>query len=208
MHRLSRRSFVTGCADDFGGKRRARLRSSPFASSIRSRPEGRSMPWPACWPSSCAASLSRSVIVDNRTGAGGRIGVKAVTQAEPDGTTLLFATGPLIALQPHIYPNLGYDPMSDLLPISHVMQTDLAFAVGLGRARARSRRAQGLGAIQCRASVLRLAGSRHVVPFCRPRARPAVWASTFATSPIAALEPRCPIFWAGASRCTSRRHPN
>lgn len=73
--------------------------------------------------------LSRSVIVENLTGAGGRIGVKMVTQAEPDGASLLFATGTLISLQPHIYPNLGYDPMSDLLPLSHVMQTDLALAV-------------------------------------------------------------------------------
>jgi tripartite-type tricarboxylate transporter receptor subunit TctC len=74
------------------------------------------------------ASLGRAVIVENRTGAGGRIGVKSVVQAEADGATLLFAPGPLIALHPHIFQNLGFDPLADLLPISQVMQSDLALA--------------------------------------------------------------------------------
>ena len=73
-------------------------------------------------------SLGRAAIVENRTGAAGRIGVKSVVQAEADGATLLFVPGPLIALHPHIFQNLGYDPLADLLPISQVMQSDLALA--------------------------------------------------------------------------------
>src|SRR5262245_7293549 len=57
------------------------------------------------------ASLGRSVIVENRTGAGGKIGLVAVKQAAPDGATLLFAASPQIVLQPHLESNLGYDPM-------------------------------------------------------------------------------------------------
>ena len=45
-------------------------------------------------------------------------------------------------------------------------------------------------------------------PILPPWSSPGCRVSTFATCPIAAPEPRCPISWADASRCTSRRHPN
>jgi tripartite-type tricarboxylate transporter receptor subunit TctC len=75
-------------------------------------------------------SLGRSVIVESRTGAGGRIGLIAVKQAAPDGATLLFAAGGQIFLQPHLEPNIGYDPFADLLPISQIMKFDQGLAVG------------------------------------------------------------------------------
>jgi tripartite-type tricarboxylate transporter receptor subunit TctC len=71
-------------------------------------------------------SLGRSVIVENRTGAGGRIGLRAVKEAAPDGATLLFTTGGAITIHPHVYSNLGYDPLVDLLPITQVVKFDLA----------------------------------------------------------------------------------
>jgi tripartite-type tricarboxylate transporter receptor subunit TctC len=75
-------------------------------------------------------SLGRAVIVENRPGAGGRIGLRAVKEAAPDGTTLLFAPVALFAVHPHVYANLGYDPLVDLLPITQVVKFDLALAVG------------------------------------------------------------------------------
>src|SRR5215470_12248848 len=51
-------------------------------------------------------SLGRPVIVENRPGAGGRIGLRAVKEAAPDGATLLFATSGLFTLHPHVYANL------------------------------------------------------------------------------------------------------
>jgi tripartite-type tricarboxylate transporter receptor subunit TctC len=74
-------------------------------------------------------SLGRAVIVENRTGAGGRIGLRAVKEAAPDGATLLFTPGSAITIHPHVYPNLGYDPLVDLLPITQVIKVDLALAV-------------------------------------------------------------------------------
>jgi tripartite-type tricarboxylate transporter receptor subunit TctC len=76
------------------------------------------------------ASLGRSVIVESRTGAGGRTGLIGVKQAAPDGATLLFAAGSQIFLQPHLEPNIGYDPIADLLPISQIMKFDQGLAVG------------------------------------------------------------------------------
>jgi tripartite-type tricarboxylate transporter receptor subunit TctC len=76
------------------------------------------------------ASLGRSVIVESRSGGGGRIGLIGVKQAAPDGATLLFAAGGQIFLQPHLEPNIGYDPFADLLPISQIMKFDQGLAVG------------------------------------------------------------------------------
>ena len=73
--------------------------------------------------------LGRPVVVENRSGAGGRIGVKSVIDAAADGSTLLFVPGSLIVLQPHTEQELGYDPLVDLQPLAHIMQTDLALCV-------------------------------------------------------------------------------
>ncbi len=74
--------------------------------------------------------LGATVIVENRTGAAGRIGTQSVIRAEPDGTTLLLASLPLICIYPHSYAKLGYDPFTDLLPISQIALFDLTFAAG------------------------------------------------------------------------------
>jgi tripartite-type tricarboxylate transporter receptor subunit TctC len=130
MHRMSRRAFVAGgcCLSVFPAP--ARTQEQPLRIVFPFAAGGSTDAIARLLAEQLAVSLGRAVIVDNRAGAGGRLGVKAVTQAQPDGATLLFATGPLIALQPHIYTNLGYDPLRDLLPISQVMQSDLALAVG------------------------------------------------------------------------------
>ena len=73
--------------------------------------------------------LGRSVIVENKAGAGGRIGTQAAKDANPDGSTLLFAAGALFTLQPHLYENLGYDPFADFAPIGRVVKFDQALAV-------------------------------------------------------------------------------
>src|SRR5437868_6649699 len=62
-------------------------------------------------------SLSTTVIVENRTGAGGTIGSDAVVKSAPDGHTLLLGLMGPISIAPKIAPNLPYDPMKDLAPI-------------------------------------------------------------------------------------------
>jgi tripartite-type tricarboxylate transporter receptor subunit TctC len=60
----------------------------------------------------------QSVIVENKGGAGGMIGVEAVAKAAGDGYTLIVAdSGPLVIL-PAIQPKLPYDPIKDLAPIT------------------------------------------------------------------------------------------
>jgi tripartite-type tricarboxylate transporter receptor subunit TctC len=75
-------------------------------------------------------ALNRPVIVENKTGAAGRIGVQAAKDAPPDGNTLLFTATGQLAIQPHTTANAGYDPFADFVPISEVARTEVALAVG------------------------------------------------------------------------------
>jgi tripartite-type tricarboxylate transporter receptor subunit TctC len=68
---------------------------------------------------SISEQLGQPVIIDNRTGAGGTIGTRAVAQAEPDGYTLLMAF-PSHAANPALYASLPYDSEKDFVPISMV----------------------------------------------------------------------------------------
>jgi len=61
--------------------------------------------------------LGEKVIVDNRPGAGGTIGTKAVAHSDPDGYTLLLGYTGTLAVGPSLYKNPGYDPRRDFAPI-------------------------------------------------------------------------------------------
>jgi tripartite-type tricarboxylate transporter receptor subunit TctC len=65
-------------------------------------------------------SLGQSVIVDNRGGAAGNIGMSVAARAVPDGYTLLL-TSTAIAVNPALFNNLGYDPFKDFVPISELV---------------------------------------------------------------------------------------
>ncbi|HWT10967.1 MAG TPA: tripartite tricarboxylate transporter substrate-binding protein, partial [Roseomonas sp.] len=76
------------------------------------------------------AAFGRPAIVENRTGAGGRIGAQAVRAAAPDGATLLFAVAAQMVLQPHTDPAIGYDPVADFRPVAEVVRFTQVVAVG------------------------------------------------------------------------------
>ena len=62
-------------------------------------------------------SLGQTVLVENRTGGAGRIGVNAVKNAAADGSTLLFTPFAAVTIYPFAYRSLDYDPFTDLAPI-------------------------------------------------------------------------------------------
>ncbi len=73
-------------------------------------------------------ALGQPVVVDNRPGAGGTIGTELVAKAPADGYTLLLAPA-AHAINPSIYPKLGYDTERDLAPISIVASLPVVLAV-------------------------------------------------------------------------------
>jgi tripartite-type tricarboxylate transporter receptor subunit TctC len=74
-------------------------------------------------------ALGRTVLVENRTGGSGRIGVVAVKNAAADGSTLLITPIAPMAVYQHTYKSLGYDPIKDFAPVSQLAIFDFGLAV-------------------------------------------------------------------------------
>ena len=75
-------------------------------------------------------SLNQPVIVENRTGAAGRLAAEFVKGQPGDGMTLLMTPVANMAIMPHSHKGLRYDPFRDFVPVSHVANFQIAFAVG------------------------------------------------------------------------------
>ena len=74
------------------------------------------------------ASIGQTVVVENKPGAIGRIAAEAVKGATPDGTTLMvMPIGPM-AVVPHVYKDITYDPIKDFTPVAIGATFQFAFA--------------------------------------------------------------------------------
>ena len=69
------------------------------------------------------------IVIDNRSGAAGRIAADAVKSAEPDGYTLLLGTAGMMTMFPNAYRKLSYDPIKDFIPIVNAASFELAMVV-------------------------------------------------------------------------------
>lgn len=72
---------------------------------------------------------ANNVIIENRPGAGGQIGLSALKAAAGDGTTMIYTPASMITVYPHSYAKLPY-AQSDFAPITVGHATDHAFVVG------------------------------------------------------------------------------
>src|SRR3954447_12182682 len=80
-----------------------------------------------------SASLGQPVVIENRPGgAGGTVGTKAVTTADPDGYTLTLASPGPITVAPAINKNLDYDPLKQLVPVAMVAQSPFVLVINPG----------------------------------------------------------------------------
>ncbi len=72
---------------------------------------------------------ANNVIIENKPGAGGQLGVMTLKSSPADGTTMLYTPASMLTIYPHSYSKLGYK-QEDVTPISIGHSTDHALAVG------------------------------------------------------------------------------
>ena len=63
-----------------------------------------------------SALLGQNLVVENRSGAGGNIGIEAAARSAPDGTTLMICSEPM-TINPSLYQGVRYDPVRDFAPV-------------------------------------------------------------------------------------------
>jgi tripartite-type tricarboxylate transporter receptor subunit TctC len=127
MHQLSRRLVTFG----LGAAALRAISPAPmspaFAQSYPARPVRLIVPFP---PGNMSDLISRllvdemqtrqhaTLIVDNRAGATGAIGVQAAARAEPDGYTLLVSSNSPLTVNPAVRSDLPFDVMRDHAPVA------------------------------------------------------------------------------------------
>lgn len=72
------------------------------------------------------AVLGQNVIVENKGGGGGNIGVRLAARSDPDGHTLMLGHSATTAINPHLYKNPGYETLKDFVPIGLVAEMPVA----------------------------------------------------------------------------------
>jgi tripartite-type tricarboxylate transporter receptor subunit TctC len=73
--------------------------------------------------------LAVPVVVENHAGSNGNIAGDLVAKSPPDGYTLLLGQDSLIAINPHLYPKMPFDPLTDLAPVATLAANQFVFAV-------------------------------------------------------------------------------
>ena len=91
----------------------------PFGASSGLDPVGRAL------AERMTQQMGHSVVVENREGAGGTVGVKAGASAAPDGYTITMVVHPPFAASPYLQRRPPYDPIKDFAPIARVSNTPL-----------------------------------------------------------------------------------
>ncbi|MBR1125963.1 tripartite tricarboxylate transporter substrate binding protein [Bradyrhizobium lablabi] len=78
---------------------------------------------------SLSEPLGQPVVIENKGGANGNIGGEMVARAAPDGYTLLMSSGSMVAINPHLYASMAFDPAKDLIPVASVARVPFYLVV-------------------------------------------------------------------------------
>ena len=104
--------------------------TAAFAQTFPVKPVRIVVPFPPGGPSDYAARVisaklpeffGQQVVVDNRPGASGMLGVEQLTRAAADGYTLLIVNTGMLTIYPHLQKKLPFDPFNDLMPITNLI---------------------------------------------------------------------------------------
>src|SRR5712671_1403868 len=114
------------------------LAASAYAQEFPNRPVRIVVPWPPSGNVDITArtvapalgdALGQQVIVENRAGAGGRIGTEAVAKSPPDGYTLLLGSSGTITAGPAVWKSLSFDPLKDFVAIGPIQTVPIVLTV-------------------------------------------------------------------------------
>ena len=94
--------------------------------------------FPAGGPSDVLARLlaeqmkayASSTIVENRPGAGGRVVMDVLKNSAADGSVMVLTPAVAVALYPHVYKSLSYNPQQDFAPVSTICTTSMLITIG------------------------------------------------------------------------------
>src|SRR3954447_26253413 len=129
--RMDRRKFMAGClglpllAQSGGARAQAGLTKIifPFAAGAGGDTLCRLI------AQEMAPALQRTIVVENRTGGDGLIGIKAVKGASPDGSMVLVTTGPTMYLLPMVETVPSFDTAKDFVPVSLLARFEFALVI-------------------------------------------------------------------------------
>jgi tripartite-type tricarboxylate transporter receptor subunit TctC len=116
------------------------LASGAHAQDFPSRPVRIVVPWPPSGNVDITArvvapalgeALGQQVIVENRAGAGGRIGTEAVVKSAADGYTLLLGSSGTVTAGPAVFKNRPYDPAKDLIAVGPIQSVPIVLTMAL-----------------------------------------------------------------------------
>ncbi len=126
---MDRRHFIAGAALTPLAARMAGAQSGPLRFVFPFAAGGAGDALTRIVADEVGRALNETAIVEARPGAGGQIGTQAVTNAAPDGRTLLLTPIAPVVIHPIVFPQLPYDPFKDLAPVSLVTTFDFALAI-------------------------------------------------------------------------------
>jgi len=124
-------ALVVAAALCLGGSARAAYPERPVAFIVPFPPGGPTDIIARILATALSQTLGQNVIVDNRAGGSGNVGIAAVARATPDGYTLLL-TSTAIAVNPALFKNLLYDPIKDFVPITELVNAPNVLFVNTG----------------------------------------------------------------------------
>ena len=116
----------------------ALLVTGAHAQEFPSKPVRIVVPWPPAGNVDITArtvapalgeALGGQVIVENRAGAGGRIGSEAVAKSPADGYTLLLGSSGTVTAGPAVWKNLGFDPLKDLVAVGPIQSVPIVLTL-------------------------------------------------------------------------------
>ena len=124
MPLIGRRAFVAGTAAAIFGQA-----LPAFSEDYPTRPVTLIIPFPPGGSTTIVIrsvsdklgeALGQQIVIDNRAGAGGTVGTRALAKADPDGYTIGLGYTGTLAIGPHLHPNVGYDPRKDFAAIGRI----------------------------------------------------------------------------------------